>query len=91
MASFELTARKLIIAAGFACALAIVVAAFGDPNPYPAPRTLAMVDYAFCSRPDQSAHDFSLTCAPDRGVPGSGLPSEQQLSGEGSSHTGSHR
>jgi hypothetical protein len=82
MATFQLTARRVVFAGGFALAIAIApaVAVFSYPTADPAPRTLA--DPAQCTGGD-SMDAYSLSCVPDI-APNSigGAPSEMQLTEE---------
>jgi hypothetical protein len=76
MATFQLPGRPLILAGGFAVAIAVApaVAVLGGPTAPLAPRTVAQSD---CTGGD-SLDAYSLACVPDV-VPGGGAPSEDAL------------
>ena len=88
MATFQRPAQRLIVAGGFAVAIAITpaVAVFAGPTLGPAPRTVSQSD---CTG-GESMDAYSLACVPDI-VPGGGAPSEQDLTAANSdeSHGGS--
>jgi hypothetical protein len=81
MATFQLTARRVVFAGGFALAIAIApaVAVFSYPTAHPAPRTLA--DPAECTG-GESMDAYSLACVPDVVPNSGGAPSEMQLTEE---------
>jgi hypothetical protein len=74
MATFQLfPARRLILAGGFAVAIAVAPMAAGMADPAP------QHSVAACTSTNSSNGSYALQCAPDVAPPVSGAPSESDL------------